>query len=59
MYIDHTEWIRLSKGAWERARLIECRLVGSKDGGEDEGKCREDGFWGELEVELELGGEVV
>ena len=36
-------------------------LVGSEEGGEDEGEWWEDGFWGDLEfdVEVELGGEVV
>ena len=40
-------------------KIREGSLVGSEEGGEDEGECREDGFWGELEVELELGGEVL
>jgi len=38
-------------------KIREWSLVESEESGEDEGKCREDGFWGELEVEL--GGEVV
>jgi len=40
-------------------KIREGSLVGGEDSGEDEGECREDGFWGELEVELELGGEVL
>ena len=40
-------------------KLREWSLVGSEEGGEDEGECREDGFWGDLEVEFELGGEVI
>jgi len=42
-------------------KIREGSLVGREEDGEDEGECREDGFWGDLEfdVELELGGEVV
>ena len=42
-------------------KIREGSLVGSEEDGEDEGECREDGFWDELEleVELELGGKVL
>jgi len=40
-------------------RLKRRSLVESEESGEDEGECREDGFWCEVELESELGGEVV
>ena len=48
--MDSTQWECLEK-------IKEGSLVGSEESGEEEDECREDGFWGKLE--LELGGEVV